>query len=728
MSVDGERGTVRYIGEVASSKTVGARYAGIEWDTPSRGKNNGSVVDSQGVTTRYFTCPHERGASFVKLELVTEGRTFEAALVERYCDVSTGSDSGALVGVSGKAVPVVLVGDDKVREQQALGKLTHVVLRDASVSVVGDVKVCPKVREVDLQGNLIESWEEVAALGKALPLLRVLNLSDNRLPPLTEEGASSIAGCLPGLKTFIVSDTGIDWASITRLSLLAPGLEEIHATGCGLTTLTPSPSLFNHNGDASVDAFLPPHLLPKVKTLNLSNNPLQWSQVFSLGRMPCLTWLLLNDCGLTQVWTTLKKGTAGPSSPLPSLAVEDLPPFAHLEQLSISGSSITSPWVLDGLDSFPSLRSLRLGNSDFFLPLHPPLGPVEARQVIIARCPRLTALCGSEVRLREREDAEKAYARRVAVLFAESIDAKGGVTDVFGTHTVGPQPEFNLLAPPTPSTTTLSMATPVGFSKGSDSGIIRARGGDFVVGGAEAHYTSTNPFIRSPIPLIAVSAAPSPTYHPELDPWGLGGRDVRAAAAIQALFPRFFLLAAKFDLLAPGKSGVGGLAGGTLASSSIPLLIRSMAGSSCTADPVARRLPLSTTVLEVKQMAGKLFKCDIALQRLSFRESSHSYPTLLDDDQRPISYFGVCADGEILVEEINPAGKLLRGSMRPHCSLLFLLTLTILTLPPSSSSSSFPILQQRLAVKKPRQQKLKQRRWLHKKLRAKLYVEPRNKV
>ena len=696
VTVDGSRGTVRYIGPVATSKTPGAVYAGIEWDDASRGKNDGAVCDAaSGTATRYFTAGSATGASFVKLELVDCGRGFEGALVERYCDTSTGSDGGALVGLSGKAVPVLLVGDDKVREQQALGRLTHLVLREARVAVIGwpagAPPVCPRVREVDLQGNLLQGWGEVAALGRALPLLRVLNLADNRLPPLTEALAAELAGCLPALRTLIVSETGLAWDSLTRLCALAPGLEELHAAGCGIARLTEAPlQAFDpasvvHGRSAAGDgapaappppAFLPPHTFPHVKTLNLSSNPLQgWEQVHYLGSMPALSWLQLNNCGLQRLWAA-----AAPAAP--SAAP---PPFAHLEQLSLAGSDIREAWVIDALDSFPSLRSVRLTNADFALPHHPALGPVEARQLIIARCPRLTALCGSEVRMREREDSEKAYARRVAGLFAEvNVGGEGGggggggggaaapapalrsTAEIFGEHAVGPQPEFNLLAPPVAPATTLAAEAPVAFSRGSDAGIIRARGGEFVVGGAEAHYTSTNPFIRSPVPLHTLSAAAAsagagasaaaPAYAASMDPWGLGARDPAAAARMLAFFPRFFLLAAKFDLLAPGKAGGGALGGGTLAASSVPLLLRSMAGASCMLEPVRQRLPLSTTVLAVKQLAARLFKCDLALQRLSFRESAGAYPALLDDDQRPLSYYGVAADGEILVEEVDPAG------------------------------------------------------------------------
>jgi len=630
--------------------------------------------------------------------------------------------------VSGKSVPVVLVGDDKVREQQALGKLTHVVLREAGVSIIGPSlgSVCPKVREVDLQGNLLHSWGEVAELGRSLPLLRVLNLSDNALPPLTEGLAADLAGCLPSLRTLIVSDTPLDWPSLMRLCKLAPGLEELHATGCGFSELTPTPAVFNA-GDATVSAcegsFLAADVFPRVKTLNLSGNPLPWEQIFALARMPCLSWLLLNDCKLTEVWTSSTPlGDAITSAPATGGGggSTTLPPFPLLEQLSLAGSAITASWVLDALDSFPSLRSVRLTNGDFSLPLHPPLGPVEARQVVIARCPRITSLCGSEVRLREREDAEKAYARRVAGLWGESRGlGAAGLTEVFGTHTVGPQPEFNLLAPPPNSpgnaataTTTLTMGIPAGFSKGSDAGIIRARGGEFVLGGAEGFFTSSNPFIRSPVPLISVSAPSSSSsstaatvYCTPLDPWGLGAKDPSAAASLQAAFPRFFLLAAKFDLLAPGKAGSGGLAGGTLASSSVPLLLRSMAGGSCMMDPVPRRLPLATTVHDVKIMAGKLFKCQVSLQRLSFRENSASYPSLMDDDQRPLSYYGVCADGEILVEEVDPAGE-----FSPPCFPRARPTHTLLTRFPRARTHAQRPEDKSKRLRPPKRQKLLPRR------------------
>jgi hypothetical protein len=66
-----------------------------------------------------------------------------------------------LTGMTGKAIPMMLVGDEKIRQQQALGKLTTASLRECKVSTVNTdtlIGLCPKLREIDLRSNLISSW------------------------------------------------------------------------------------------------------------------------------------------------------------------------------------------------------------------------------------------------------------------------------------------------------------------------------------------------------------------------------------------------------------------------------------------------------------------------------------------------------------------------------------------------------------------------------------------
>ena len=51
IEVDKFRGTIRYVGPVATSKKATTTWLGIEWDDPNRGKNDGSVKTPDGTVT-----------------------------------------------------------------------------------------------------------------------------------------------------------------------------------------------------------------------------------------------------------------------------------------------------------------------------------------------------------------------------------------------------------------------------------------------------------------------------------------------------------------------------------------------------------------------------------------------------------------------------------------------------------------------------------------------------
>ena len=71
-------------------------------------------------------------------------------------------------------------------------------------------------------------------------------------------------------------------------------------------------------------------------------------------------------------------------------------------------------------------------------------------------------------------------------------------------------------------------------------------------------------------------------------------------------------------------------------------------------EPVQKALPLTMTVASLKQLCARLFKSDIPLVRLSVRDSPGSYPSLMDDDLKSLSYFGVCEGCEVLLDEVDP--------------------------------------------------------------------------
>lgn len=62
----------------------------------------------------------------------------------------------------------------------------------------------------------------------------------------------------------------------------------------------------------------------------------------------------------------------------------------------------------------------------------------------------------------------------------------------------------------------------------------------------------------------------------------------------------------------------------------------------------------SMTILQLKQMLKKLYGLDIPLQRLFYKHDGEvGFPDKLDDDSQTLSYYGVCDNGDILMEEID---------------------------------------------------------------------------
>lgn len=133
--VDGDFGTIRYIGPVCTSKNQETEWIGIEWDVDEsgecRGKHDGAVI-SNNQTTRYFQCPDGRG-SFVKREKLREPKSLVEALQERYEPPQLESyqdinDAGSVATTTGSEKPIQLVGAKKISRKQALDQLERVDL------------------------------------------------------------------------------------------------------------------------------------------------------------------------------------------------------------------------------------------------------------------------------------------------------------------------------------------------------------------------------------------------------------------------------------------------------------------------------------------------------------------------------------------------------------------------------------------------------------------------
>jgi hypothetical protein len=89
----------------------------------------------------------------------------------------------------------------------------------------------------------------------------------------------------------------------------------------------------------------------------------------------------------------------------------------------------------------------------------------------------------------------------------------------------------------------------------------------------------------------------------------------------------------------------------SLADTVLNVTIRSMAASSCTIDPLIRRLPSGLQVGRLKALCARHFGLDIDLQTLHFRMSTDAFPVAMDDDENTLAYYGVSDGAEILMNE-----------------------------------------------------------------------------
>ncbi|XP_026130660.1 tubulin-specific chaperone E-like isoform X1 [Carassius auratus] len=210
VSCDGERGTVRYVGPVLPTTGL---WLGVEWDDPERGKHDGS---HEGV--RYFTCRHPTGGSFVRPKKASFGVDYVTALKQRY-EVELQEVIGEELKISSKTV--MMVGFEDIKQKQRLENLTEVGLRRCEVSGPGaenEIRnTTPLAQSLDLSGNLLSSWEVLAAITEQLESLRELQLSQNRLSISSEP--SRLSPAFSCLRLLSLNSCALTWTQVSYMSL-----------------------------------------------------------------------------------------------------------------------------------------------------------------------------------------------------------------------------------------------------------------------------------------------------------------------------------------------------------------------------------------------------------------------------------------------------------------------------------------------------------------------------
>lgn len=118
--------------------------------------------------------------------------------------------------------------------------------------------------------------------------------------------------------------------------------------------------------------------------------------------------------------------------------------------------------------------------------------------------------------------------------------------------------------------------------------------------------------------------------------------------------PRFEELQAKHgkDLLPMGQEA----AGATLAADLLTITFQNLSfASGGGLEPVEKKLPRSLAINRLRLMVKQLFGLDPELQHLSLRNYNDAPPTLLDDDQATLGYFGAVDGATVFINEAKSA-------------------------------------------------------------------------
>ena len=95
-----------------------------------------------------------------------------------------------------------------------------------------------------------------------------------------------------------------------------------------------------------------------------------------------------------------------------------------------------------------------------------------------------------------------------------------------------------------------------------------------------------------------------------------------------------------------------GTAGGNIASELLNITFQNMSFSGgSTNEPVLKKLPSSLSVEKLKLMVQQLFNLEPHLQMLSLLVYKDAPPTVLDDDQASLSYYGTQDGAKIFINE-----------------------------------------------------------------------------
>ena len=619
----GSRGTVRYVGGVATSKNPETVWIGVEWDDATRGKHDGSV-EKDGTTTRYFRCAPGAG-SFVKPSKVKGGLDFLGAMIERYVKNADAVPQEEMYvnTMRGNRVAIEQVSCPRVARRQQIDENENISLKGSDVAFAGEpgaiAEACGNIVDLNLTSAMLHAWEAVAQIAAQLPRLEQLELSHNRLvricaaspiPPSLGGGGGGGggSGCFGALRVLVLNNTGTRWGWVQRLEDMGafPTLEELHLCSNGISS-------FDADDEAAVERAEAEDAAAAAAAADAGGASAAEATAPAAaeeeGAAAAAAAAAAGGGGA--VLAALATARAAAEAKVGQVACKYVRGFVNLRSLWLSDNRLSSWSSLQPISRLPLLAHLGLSSNQL-----PSVGPRSVPAID-----------------RTAEGAECFDELASISLSSNRIGAWASID--------------NLASYPCLSVLRLRSVPLLRNMGTSESRHV-------MIGRLAALRTFNNAEVRSKERIEAEKSYVLRVWCELNSTATTGAPDPEAAAAaVLALHPRYEFLLARWGVpqVAQHLREGGNL---SLGAQLVSLTIRSNCADTMTIEPFMKKVPLSMTVKSLKMLCVRHFgdkSPSLPATRLTYAADGGEFPIDMDQDDRDLLYFGVQDGGKIVMDE-----------------------------------------------------------------------------
>jgi len=405
-------GTVKYCGplkhDAGKHNDPNQIWLGVEWDDVSRGRHNGTV---EGV--KYFETENgQNSGTLLKAEKANFGINIYDGILLRYFNQKENKENkenayvnekGILVEYDDEAYfetvrkfkkRVEFLGFDKIwKKINDLKNLQELSLPECNISDLGPdgalEKLLPSMKNLSLEANLLYDWNQIYLIGKEMPHLEQLSISENRLNEPEEISTVKklyinsndtyidfvpLGNIFQNLKTIILINMNLTWKTLNKILPLFFNVESLVICKNKLND-------FENLTYTGAD-------FKNLKFLNVEENNIKsFEGLLKFKDAPKLEKLILSKNEMSDLGV--------------------ITGFEEVRTIVMEENNIFDFYIFNQLAQFPKLSNLRITKN----PIATKYTPLHIRQRAIAEIKTLTQINGSELKKYERKDCEIYYLR-----------------------------------------------------------------------------------------------------------------------------------------------------------------------------------------------------------------------------------------------------------------------------------------------------------------------------